>query len=229
MRLYNLEQLNGLLTVMTHTADQACATLDRYVPFTVTVSQRLRFLASDIISRMRAKDAGAAAIAIDALLRTGDPVWLVDEYVRRQLFDHGLVGDRAKPPEDRVMTGDELKAAKTILKPRIAAAAPGLMQSPQLGGFLWGWRDLLGLRPVKSWVAKQCITDPGLLDILDGLRGWAVSDRIYHPLSKAAAENFLKWDDITSRLDAIEAGGDATLKARATDIKLAIQQSTGVD
>lgn len=148
--------------------------------------------------------------------------WLIGHFFRDELYKHHLVGNRPDPSSsafDPTMLGELLD----IIRERATAETEygNISNMPDLAAYLFGWRDLSGIEEPKDWVENFTETEEGFLHLLDKLRSWAVSDRVYYPLHESAVSVFLDWDQTIERLQALS---QSPLSEKAKEIEEAISQ-----
>ena len=80
----------------------------------------------------------------------------------------------------------------------------------------------LAIRLDRAELNPLSRTDEGFLQILDHLRNWVVSDKVYYPLSQSNISAFFDLESAVTRLDGL-AGGEFDEKVK--DLKLAIGQA----
>jgi hypothetical protein len=78
-----------------------------------------------------------------------------------------------------------------------------IAEMPDVSTFLFGWRDISGEAEAQEWVASNSATDESFLAILNHLRSWAMSDRVYYPLHKSSIEAFFDLESAVARLAAL--------------------------
>ncbi|UXN58118.1 KAP family NTPase [Phyllobacterium zundukense] len=202
----SVDQLCGIATALGNVMDIAMKGKKQVRFFSRSLSDKAEILMGNILDILREKDAQTRSGLLKQIFTQGPSLnWFVAEFFRRELFDHGVVGDRAKRVEDRHLTADELDTYRQELKQRLsAAAADGSLASyPELGSILYGWRDMAGIEEPRTWVASFIADDANFLTLLLELRGLAVSDRVYRPLRKSTLELFMDWEVVQPRLEAL--------------------------
>ena len=150
--------------------------------------------------------------------------WLVGKFFRSQLFRHGRVGDEAESPDQWEISEELLDDAIDILKKRVGNEATKALipNLPDISAYLYGWLNVTGDEQAVDWVREYSNSDKGFLNILNQLRGWSMSDKVYYPLSKGAVEPILNWDDTVARLDRLK---DGEFADQVAELQLAIEQS----
>jgi hypothetical protein len=150
--------------------------------------------------------------------------WLVGGFFRSQLFRHGRVGDQAESPDQWEISEEVLDEAIDILKARVSEQVTKelIPNLPDISAYLYGWLNITEDDQAIDWVREYSDTDEGFLRILNHLRGWSMSDKVYYPLSKDAVERFLDWNETTARLDGLK---DGEFADQAAELQLAIDQS----
>lgn len=222
---WSSSELRGLIVAYAKSAGEAMQAYERVTSF-VDISDVVNDFVTNCLWAIKRRDTlGLNEVLID-FYDKGDLAWLVGRFHRSQLRRHGLLGSEAADPEDRrLMSSDQLANVKSILLRRIGESDPTvLMKVPNFGMFIFGWRDLAGIESAKQFVAKISESDEGFLDLLLGLRGWAVSDRVYHPLQKGPVEVFFEWEGVLARLAALESG-PAPLSEKLALVRKAIREA----
>lgn len=189
-----------------------------------------QFRVQRLLRLIRENDADVAhGLIISIFNQSPSMNWLVSDLFRQELFDHGIVGDREKP-NDRALTAEEVAKIKTILKTRLKneSVRAAIGNYSNLAGFLYGWRDLAGIRSPKTWVKKYTKEDRNFLRFLSGMKSWVTSDKTYYPLKKDNVERFLDWDLVTQRVDELADNTDDQIASLAGDIQEAIVLSENV-
>lgn len=163
------------------------------------------------------------------LLATKSLSWLVADFLRKHLHDNGLVGDRAVHADARVVTPKELTLAKRTLRERLEneETRSSLESLPELGSFMYGWRELCGTKMARQW-AKQLLDDPErLVTFLLGLRSLVIADRVLRPLYLSTIKHFLPWTRVEAKLEAIETddAASAQLKTGVAEVRAALTLS----
>ena len=137
--------------------------------------------------------------------------WLVSEPIRDEIFSHGRYGDRTKPEENRLFTGEELDEAIHLLLERFKSTdRHRILDAPEVLQILYGWKQAGDEAGVLEWVQEQLTTDAGLLKLLSGCRGWSQSDKTYYPLNRRDLKNFMDFDAALERLRGISENMDKT-------------------
>ncbi|ALV28775.1 KAP family P-loop NTPase fold protein [Pannonibacter phragmitetus] len=222
---YTFEQLVGLILGFATTCDLAQVRLERRPAFMMTLTDKVGTLVDHAIRRLRVLDGAKTQIVLERLYREGDLSWLVGHFHRDSLFDHGLVGERPKPENARLLTSDEVEKFSEILHDRIKDCEPDLLSLPDFGSFIWGWRDLAGIDAVKAWIEAFASDDASFLSLLGHLRSWAVSDRVYYPLRRDAVENFFEYNAVLARLDAIGKQADDKTSVVVASLRDSLQSA----
>lgn len=160
-----------------------------------------------------------------SFVKDGEAInWLVGYFLRDQLCDHGKIGNQAVSEKQWVFSDKFLYVLSEILSDRLNE--PDVQNSfadmPKLSNLLYIWKKISGDEVVNAWVADYSKNDEGFLTILNHLRHWSMSDKIYYPLSKKNIEDFYVLDDALKRLDNLVGGEfDDTVK----DLKEAMEQA----
>lgn len=151
--------------------------------------------------------------------------WVVGTFFRDQIWAHGLVGDQAKPPESWIFSAEELEATLGQLRKRVAdeESQSKITDMPDIANYLFGWRDLVGVEIVKAWAEEFSTTDEDFLKLLQSLRTWAMSDKVFYPLRKSSVSAFLSWEETVARLERLK---DSEYSETVSELKNAINQAT---
>ncbi len=199
--------MRGFGLAVTDVMDYAIGKTGAASLFRRSIADKAELVLGDIIDILRKRDANGVEPLLDEIFDHGPSLsWLVGEFFRSELLDHGIVGDRAKPQDMRHLTSEELTKYREVLKQRLTQAAEDqtLPAYPELSGILYGWKDLAGVEAPREWVQSFIADDDKFIELLLEMRGLAVSDKVYYPLRKSAVEYFLDWDAALVRLDALE-------------------------
>jgi hypothetical protein len=227
LRALSAGQLCGLTTAVGNVMDIAMRDKKQVRLFSRSLSDKSEILVGNVLDILRENDTQARQGLVQTLYAQSPSLsWLVAELLRQELFDHGVVGDRARRVEDRHLTAEELDACRQILRERLAAAAAdgSLATLPDLAGILYGWRDMAGPEDPRAWIADFIADDTNLVTLLLELRGLTVSDRVYRPLRNSTLDLFMDREAVLQRLAALRQGGpSAELKLKLDEIDEAIQ------
>ena len=199
----DVDQLRGLATAVVEVIDTALAKQNEVRFMTRSVSDKARILVGDVVDLLEEKAPSVRSQLLDVIFESSSSLsWLVGDFLRTELFAHGIVGDQAKSPEERHLSAEEITRYSTVLKSRLGTAAENqtLAAYPELSGLLWGWRNLAGGEAPRAWVEAYTADDDALLSLLLEMRGVSVSDRVYQPLRKSHVEQFMDWESMTERL-----------------------------
>ncbi|MDX0500740.1 hypothetical protein GOD03_31395 [Sinorhizobium medicae] len=226
LRTLSIGQLSGLATALGGVADIAVKEKNEIRFYSRTLADKTEFLMGNILDVLRERDAQARNELLQTIFTQSPSLgWLVASFFRQELFDHGVVGDRAKRVEDRHLTVDELDTCRQILQERLAAvAADGSLASlPDLASILYGWRDMAGIDEPRAWVTDFIADDSNLIRLLLELRGMTVSDRVYRPLRNSTIELFMDREAVLQRLAELRQNNPLpALKAKLDEIDEAI-------
>lgn len=182
-------------------------------------------VAKRCLKRLRELNPDRQAEAVRYMASEGKAInWLVGKFFRSQLFRHGRVGDQPQTPEQWEISDEILDVAINILKKRVSQQdtrelIPNL---PDISAYLYGWLNITEDDQAVTWVREYGESDEGFLDILNHLRGWMMSDKVYYPLSRESVSKFLDWNEVTERLASMEGG---EFSDRVENLQLAIEQA----
>lgn len=218
LRVLSPRELAGMIIGLATTYDHAQRKREERRPFSASLTDKTLYLTNTMLRLLRDRNLGAMEGLLDRVYRTGDLSWLVGHFHRRQMWDHGLAGDRPKTPDERVLTADEVQVGSEILKARILEAGEEVSRVADFGSFIWGWGELAGTDAIKAWLAEHAGSAHRFLQFLMALRGWVFSDRVYHPLRRDTVERFFDYDVVIGRLEQIKLGDDPELVRMVDDI-----------
>lgn len=218
-------QLAGILQALSGMMDVGMKEDGSVRSFSLSLDGIANVVAKRCLKRLRDLNPDKQAETIRSMARDGKAInWLVGKFFRSQLFRHGRVGNEAESPEQWEISEEVLDEVIAILKERVSEQGikeliPNL---PDISAYLYGWLNITEDDQAESWVREYSESDEGFLDILNHLRGWAMSDKVYYPLSEKAVSRFLDWDDVISRLESMQGG---KLSDKVAELQLAIEQA----
>ncbi|MHA3027773.1 KAP family P-loop NTPase fold protein [Chromohalobacter israelensis] len=221
----NEDQLVGMLKALSEMMDVAMEEDGEARVFSLSLDGIANEVAKGCLKRLRELNPDRQAEAIQYMASEGSAInWLVGNFFRSQIFRHGRVGDQPQASEQWEISDEILDVAINILKHRVSRQytrelIPSL---PDISAYLYGWLNITEDDQAVTWVREYSESDEGFLHILNHLRGWVMSDKVYHPLSKESVARFLDWDDVCERLARMEGG---EFSVQVAEIKLAIEQS----
>ncbi|MWD26877.1 NTPase KAP [Aquicoccus sp. SCR17] len=219
------ETVAGIVLGMSDTMDSVIATDNKPRPFAFSVKSTAVRVAERCLVRLRNLNQETFEKVSKEIAAHGSALnWLVGSFLREQMWSHGRVGDHRSQPGQLVYTDDFLDVLLEIMRERLSSTEvhDKIAEMPDVSTFLFGWRDISGEAEVRYWVAKNSATDEGFLVILNHLRGWAMSDRVYYPLHKSSIEAFFDFDSAVSRLEALR---ESAHGERVRELESAIEQS----
>lgn len=219
------DQLVGILCALSSMMDVAMAEDGEQRAFSRSLGGIANLVAKSCLKQLRELNPERQAETVRQIASEGQAInWLVGEFFRNQLFRHGKVGDEAEDPDQWEISEVVLDEAIEILKERISKPATKelIPDLPDVSAYLYGWLNLTNDDQAIEWVRDYCKSDKGLVILLDHLRGWSMSDKVYHPLSKETVSRFLDWEETVARLESMK---DGEIREKAEEIELAIKQS----
>lgn len=219
------DQLVGVVKGLSGMMDSAMAEDGEQRAFSLSLDGLANMVVKSCLNRLRELNPDKQAETVRQIASEGEAInWLVGNFFRSQLFRHGKVGDEAVTPDQWEISEVVLDEAIDILKARVSEQATKelIPNLPEISAYLYGWLNITQDDQAIDWVREYSVSDEGFLRILNSLRGWLMSDRVYYPLSKDAVERFLDWDDTVARLDSLK---DGKFADQVADLQLAIEQS----
>jgi len=162
-----------------------------------------------LFSRLKELDNLALEEVSTTIANEGKAInWLVGYFFWRQMDNHGMTTENEISVSQRFFTEEQLKNLLDILNERLAL--PKVQNTfptlPKLSIFLYAWCEISEEEVVKAWVVDYCKTNEGFLTILNHLRHWMMSDKVYYPLSKKSINHFFDFDNTLVRLDSLVGG-----------------------
>lgn len=218
-------QLAGLIYSFSDMMDTALAVDGDHRAFSLSLDGIANLVMKNCLYHLHGLDPDIQAETVRKIATDGEAInWLVGKFFRSQLYRHGKEGNEAERPDQWEISDEVLDQAIEILKKRISNPATKdlIPDLPDITAYLYGWLDIAHDDEAVKWVQDYCKDDEGLLNILNHLRGWVMSDKIYHPLSKETVTRFLDWDETIMRLDQMQ---NSEFSEKVTELKTAIEQS----
>lgn len=217
--------VSGLILSICDSMDTVLGADNRPRPFALSVETLARRTVEDCLKHLKGLDEDLFhSISIHVASECTSMNWLVGTFFRDEIWNHGIVGDQKKSLESWVFNEGELDTLLGVMKKRASAQSQQVQipDMPDVASYLFGWRDLSGVDEVKAWVSVFSQTDEGFLFLLDKLRSWAVSDKVYHPLQKSSVTVFLDWEETIQRLEELKKTAHAD---KADELLKAIEQA----
>jgi hypothetical protein len=218
-------QLVGIIKALSGMMDDAMAEDGEQRAFSLSLDGVANVVAKSCLRRLNELNPKTQAETVRRMASDGQAInWLIGGFFRSQLFRHGRVGDQAENPDQWEISEEVLDEAIDILKARVSEQATKVQipNLPDISAYLYGWLNITEDDQAIDWVREYSDTDAGFLSILNHLRGWSMSDKVYYPLSKDAVERFLDWNETTARLDGLK---DGEFADQVAELQLAIDQS----
>lgn len=140
------------------------------------------------------------------------------------MFRHGKVGKEEVTPDQWEISEKVLDDAIAILKVRVSKQITKdlIPDFPDIRAYLYGWLNLTEDAQAIDWVHEYSATDEGFIRILNHLRGWSMSDKVYYPLSQEVVSKFFDWDTTVERLDSLKVG---EFSAQVAELQAAIDHA----
>ncbi len=162
-----------------------------------------------LFSQLKELDNLALEEVSTTIAKEGEAInWLVGYFFWRQMDNHGMTTENEISVSQRFFTEEQLENLLDILNKRLAL--PKVQNTfptlPKLSILLYAWCEISGEEVVKAWLLDYCKTNEGFLTILNHLRHWMMSDKVYYPLSKKSINHFFDFDNTLARLDSLVGG-----------------------
>jgi hypothetical protein len=218
-------QLVGIVKALSGMMDAAMAEDGEQRAFSLSLDGIANMVIKSCLNRLHGLNPETQAETVRQITKEGQAInWLVGKFFRSQLFRHGKVGHEADNPDQWEISEKVLDEAIDILKLRVSEQATKelIPDLPDISAYLYGWLNITEDDQAIKWVQEYSKADDGFLRILDHLRGWSMSDKVYYPLSQETVEQFLNWDDTVERLEGLK---DGEFADRVGELQLAIGQS----
>lgn len=219
------DQLVGLLLSLSNMMDIALKEDGDHRAFSLSLNEIANLIMKSCLSRLQDLDPDRQDKTVREIASDGEAInWLVGYFFRSQLFRHGKVGDKAENADQWEISEEVLDRAIGILKERIRQPATKKLipDLPDVSAYLYGWLNTSGNDEAVEWVRDYCKRDEGFLNILNHLRGWAMSNKVYYPLSEESVSVFLDWKETNARLERLK---DGEFREKVAELKMAIKQS----
>lgn len=219
------DQLVGLVKALSDMMDSAMAADGKHRVFSSTLDGIANKVVKRCLIQLNKLNPKKQAATVLQIAKEGRALnWLIGKFFRGQLFRHGKVGKEAVTPDQWEISEEVLDDAIAILKVRVKAKETKSLipNMPDITSYLYGWKNLTKNKEANNWVHKYSKTDEGFISILNHLRGWSMSDKVYYPLSQEAVTSFLDWDKTVERLDSLK---DGEFSAQVAELQAAIDHA----
>jgi hypothetical protein len=122
---------------------------------------------------------------------------------------HGILRDSVSP--ETALTEYVKKFTAKLLEPGMRS---GIERVPELLSFLYRWAEIAGREAPQERTRERTQSVGKFLPIINGLRGWMASEKIYYPLNRRDSERFMDCDGVIRRLRVIAEDGAGSLDDR---------------
>lgn len=220
----NEDQLVGILQALSGMMDVAMKEDGEHRSFALSLDGIANLVAKSCLKRLLELNPVRQAETVRYMASEGRAInWLIGKFFRSQLFSHGKIGDEVESSDQWEISDNVLDEAIDILKERVSQqrTQEQIPNLPNISAYLYGWLNITEDDQAMMWVREYSESDEGFLKILNHLRGWLMSDKVYYPLSKDAVSRFLDWDEVTTRLERMQGGEFA---GQVAELQLAIKQ-----
>lgn len=219
------EQVVGFLLAFSNMMDSALSLSNTRRSFFFSIDQSVEAVSQSCLVRLKSLCPDSQAETVCKMASHGNAInWLVGYFFRSQFLQHGKLDDNSQYSDQWGISEELLDRSVEILRDRINQedVKELIPQLPDVSAYLFGWRDMSLNNEAVIWVREYCEDDRGFLSVLNHLRGWAVSDKVYYPLSVASVSIFLDWDETQERLNKLM---KSEFSEEVAELKLAISQS----
>lgn len=221
-------ECSGLLTFFFNAGDEVHARYRQRNRWFSRYDLDVTRVVNRLLKRMLGNNRAKAMETLLSLTMKGTAwVWIAN-YIRDLLWQNGLVGHRAEPERERVLTDDELNSVRHHFCQRLNDSEMKSLfeREGELGGFLVAWEDIAGSELVIAWVAQHSDNDKAFLMLLLSLRSHIISSATGHYLTlsiKEISHLFGGEDMILERLERIESKNN--FPDQVKDVRAAIALS----
>jgi len=151
--------------------------------------------------------------------------WLTNIF-RREIFSHGIYGDRPDPETDWIFSREELDvAAHELLLRYNRLAADDIPRLPIVADILYAWEQYSpeSSEAIKEKVGELSKSDPGFLALLHGMRGWlATNGVVSYPLKESSLSGFMDVEQARSRLHFLSGAQEPAIANSAKELLAAL-------
>lgn len=193
----------------------------------ITTVKRADRLQPMLFARLDPND---RSFVIANMFETGPAIEWLTEILRRETFAHGRYGGRKRPERDWLLSDGELDEVSAAMVARYRKMSPAeVLATPSPLNLLFGWLQAGDGEGPRALMTEAIKSDSGLIAVLDtmtSLRETSERGR-FRVLKSDNVEPFIDFGDARKRLDAIAAGSDQDLAARARELLEAAKQAEG--
>lgn len=221
----NEDQLIGLVKALSDMMDSAMAVDGKHHVFFSTLDGIANKVVKRCLNRLNEVNPKKQAEIVLQIAREGNALnWLVGKFFRSQLFRHGKVGKEAVSQDQWEISEKVLDDAIAILKLRVSKQITKdlIPDFPDITAYLYGWLNLTEDDQAIDWVHEYSAKDEAFIKILNHLRCWSMSDKVYYTLSQEAVSKFFDWDKTVKRLDSLKVG---EFSAQVAELQAAIKHA----
>ncbi len=216
-----LPELKGWAIAISDVMDDVIEKDNEHTPFSPDTAGMTKYRMQRLLRKIREKDADVAHNLITSIFKKSPSInWLVSDLFRKELFDHGMAGNR-ESSNDGALTGDEVAEVKAILKSRLKdkSTRDAIGCYSNLIRFMYGWCDLAGIRSPRAWVRRFTKDDRNFLKFLEGMGSSVISDKKYNIIKKRDVDIFLDWNTAQQRVDDLTMSKDKQMATFAGNIQ----------
>lgn len=220
------DQLAGIVIALSNMMDIGLKEGGERRAFSPSLNDVVNEVVENSLKKLRELNYDRQTETVLQMARDGKAInWLVGKFFTSQLFAHGRLGDKSDTSEEWDVSDELLDDAIDILKERVSdpEIQEVIQNLPDLSSYLYGWSKITEDNQAKEWVQEYSQSDEGFLNILNCLRGWAMSRKVYYPLFKDSVTPYFDWDNMVERLENMK---DGELSGQVAEIQLAISQAS---
>ena len=166
-------------------------------------------LTAALFSRLKPKD---RMRSVRWIFKSGKALgWICHELLRSEIVAHGTYGASPKPKSQWILTEAELNVAIKVIRRRLKSNnGDEVIQAPDVLSILYLWSLIDKTTAMSEWIERQIKTNEGLVQFLMKVRGWMMSDRVYHPLNRQELTRFFDFDSAMVRVKALADPSEAS-------------------
>ena len=167
-------------------------------------------IVSNIIRRMHTVNPSCTLKFLSVQFAECNALFWMTLYMRKLLWDNGVVGDRPKPEADRILDAGELDTLRQLVARRLdqCKVKASILSSANLHGHLYAWQEIASPETVQEWVSDIITNDENFLVLLLRLRDTIYSSGVCFVLYLEKVQVFFVGMDILRRLKDLESNGE---------------------
>lgn len=173
----SVRSLEGLLRFFFNYSDEVAVRFRQRNAFFRLQETGIDSLLMNIIQQLMKGDRRKTLRTIEILLQSGKAQWWIAGFMRHQMWQNGLAGNRPVPEALRLFTQDEICQLRDVMADHINRRSGSLIaheHEEELLSYLYAWRDIAGSESVTTWAKETGQNDETWLRLLLCLRSKGV-------------------------------------------------------